>query len=259
MRIGFTHLRPLRCVGVCLQLFDRGTPVIKRLACSVQRKGVLRVRRPQLHQRAEWHRRSISAEQGIRFLHGKRHARVFIQDSLKDSFLHRHDTYISLALDLRLCVAFPSIAWRLVPLDILTWPHLLWLVWKLLIVLKTSLSIRQVIAKCLARIALARKLQLISIQKPDVIEIPGICQRVLRQDDVALPSAGFVEQRRNPPAGVCAAHVDHAWCERPQRCLSVIEPLLRWPRIPAFRYQQRLEDRCPDTPTVVVARGSYLS
>ena len=107
--------------------------------------------------------------------------------------------------------------------DVFAGFDLLRLVRKLLVVLQTSLRIGQIFLKRALRILSGERRHAVAVLKFEVLEIGGVGEGILRENNVALAVAGIVEQFRYPSAGIRSTHINHPGTQWVEDGLAVIE------------------------------------
>ena len=93
--------------------------------------------------------------------------------------------------------------------DVFPLSDLLRFIGKLLVMQSALLRVGEILVKNSLRIVTGQRGHAVPIQRIHEIDVPGVSQRVLREDHMLFPFAGFIEQLRYPSAIVRAAHIDH--------------------------------------------------
>ena len=120
-----------------------------------------------------------------------------------------------------------------------------WLVGELLVALQTLLGIPEIFLKRTLAILLRQRRHSVAVKETQIVQVASIGERVLREDNVTLAIAGFIEQRRNEATRVSAAHVNHFRAKRTQHGDAVVEKLLCGPVVRGVGRALGLDNRAP--------------
>ena len=136
-------------------------------------------------------------------------------------------------------------AWSAVALRaaIFTGEDLLGFLGKLLVARQSFLEISEIVLKGAVGILLGERGQAVTVKKAEIIEVAASSEAILRDDDVPLSIAGFIEKRRNKASRIGATHKHHARPKRAEHGVAIVEELLRGPIMGGFGDTEGLEDR----------------
>ena len=168
------------------------------------------------------------------FFQREREAGILCHQGLEKCFVDGHDR--DLAGDLESSVD---------GFDVFAGADLSRFVGKLLVVQKALLSVGHVILKGALTIIGVESREPVGVKEIDVIKIAAISQAVLRENNMTLAFARFVQHRRYPSAGIGASHINHPGSKRADHGFAVVQELLRGPMMDGIRRAVGFEDGGP--------------